>query len=214
MIISRLKTTACVCALSLSMASAEAALVSMDSGFGADTITHDTETGLNWLDLSVTTLTSWNDMQAMRQPGGTFADWRYATLEEIDTLFANAGIGFFEPTLQSVTDLMDLLGGPLFTSDNPDSGFHSVSVDGHTGIAGSTSDWHRTAGYLELKRKTTNAPTVAFAHSGNWGEVKDSFGSTSGHYLVEVSAVPVPAAVWLFGSGLLGLVGVSRRRQR
>jgi hypothetical protein len=27
-----------------------------------------------------------------------------------------------------------------------------------------------------------------------------------------VGAVPVPAAVWLFGSGLLGLVGVARRR--
>lgn len=26
------------------------------------------------------------------------------------------------------------------------------------------------------------------------------------------TAVPVPAAVWLFGSGLLGLVGVARRR--
>lgn len=29
---------------------------------------------------------------------------------------------------------------------------------------------------------------------------------------VSVSAVPVPAAVWLFGSGLMGLVGVARRR--
>jgi len=28
-----------------------------------------------------------------------------------------------------------------------------------------------------------------------------------------VSAVPVPAAVWLFGSGLLGLAGVARRRR-
>lgn len=28
----------------------------------------------------------------------------------------------------------------------------------------------------------------------------------------EVSAVPVPAAVWLFGSGLLGLVGIARRK--
>jgi hypothetical protein len=28
-----------------------------------------------------------------------------------------------------------------------------------------------------------------------------------------VSAVPIPAAVWLFGSGLLGLVGFSRRKQ-
>ena len=29
----------------------------------------------------------------------------------------------------------------------------------------------------------------------------------------EVSMVPVPAAVWLFGSGLLGLVGVARRKK-
>lgn len=28
----------------------------------------------------------------------------------------------------------------------------------------------------------------------------------------QVAAVPVPAAAWLFGSGLLGLMGVSRRR--
>jgi hypothetical protein len=29
----------------------------------------------------------------------------------------------------------------------------------------------------------------------------------------DVSAVPVPAAAWLFGSGLLGLIGVARRKQ-
>ena len=31
--------------------------------------------------------------------------------------------------------------------------------------------------------------------------------------VTDVSAVPVPAAVWLFGSGLLGLVGVARRKK-
>ncbi len=35
-----------------------------------------------------------------------------------------------------------------------------------------------------------------------------SFGGTA-----VVAAVPVPAAVWLFGSGLLGLVGVARRKK-
>ena len=30
---------------------------------------------------------------------------------------------------------------------------------------------------------------------------------------VQISAVPVPAAVWLFGSGLIGLIGVARRKK-
>ena len=31
--------------------------------------------------------------------------------------------------------------------------------------------------------------------------------------VVDIQAVPVPAAVWLFGSGLIGLVGVARRKK-
>lgn len=31
---------------------------------------------------------------------------------------------------------------------------------------------------------------------------------------VTISKVPVPAAVWLFGSGLIGLVGIARRRKK
>lgn len=44
-----------------------------------------------------------------------------------------------------------------------------------------------------------------------------SVGLTLGHSYARMeaapSAVPVPAAIWLFGSGLMGLVGLSRRRQ-
>jgi hypothetical protein len=29
----------------------------------------------------------------------------------------------------------------------------------------------------------------------------------------DVSAVPIPATAWLFGSGLLGLVGIARRKK-
>ena len=34
------------------------------------------------------------------------------------------------------------------------------------------------------------------------------------HLTGTVAAIPVPAAVWLFGSGLLGLVGVARRKKK
>ena len=37
---------------------------------------------------------------------------------------------------------------------------------------------------------------------------------TSGNLVfAEVSAVPVPAAVWLFGSGLLGMIGIARHKK-
>lgn len=34
-----------------------------------------------------------------------------------------------------------------------------------------------------------------------------------GSHLVRISSVPVPAAVWLFGSGLIGLINVARRKK-
>jgi hypothetical protein len=37
--------------------------------------------------------------------------------------------------------------------------------------------------------------------------------STGRWKIAAVPAVPVPAAVWLFGSGLLGLIGVARRKK-
>lgn len=45
---------------------------------------------------------------------------------------------------------------------------------------------------------------LSFTHSGTIKEWKIDINTTT---------VPVPAAVWLFGSGLLGLVGLSRRKK-
>ena len=42
--------------------------------------------------------------------------------------------------------------------------------------------------------------------------VNFDIGSGNSLTVLSVSSVPVPAAVWLFGSGLLGLIGVARRK--
>ena len=59
-----------------------------------------------------------------------------------------------------------------------------------------------------------------FTEPAAWGfdfsnGAQDGTRKTSTHYAwaVHTGMVPVPAAVWLFGSGLLGLIGVARQRR-
>ncbi len=68
--------------------------------------------------------------------------------------------------------------------------------------------------------------TFDLGHSAYWGgitsitvngeDIPFTLTSQSGHDWTQSSiptAVPIPAAVWLFGSGLLGLIGVARRKR-
>lgn len=59
------------------------------------------------------------------------------------------------------------------------------------------------------------ALTATLVSAGNVGASWLLFDGTpySEVFSVQFQAVPVPAAVWLFGSGLIGLVGVARRKK-
>jgi len=84
-------------------------------------------------------------------------------------------------------------GGPLFPNANPD--------------VWSTATFNTTlgadvSGGVTLQLKSSCGPTGAC--------VADIYFDNAS---MTVAAVPVPAAVWLFGSGLLGLIGVARRKK-
>lgn len=70
-------------------------------------------------------------------------------------------------------------------------------------------DLYGTTGITVLSVDVTTGAGTALVNYGGQG-----LGSANGSaFLEEAAVVPVPAAVWLFGSGLLGLVGIARRKK-
>ena len=80
------------------------------------------------------------------------------------------------------------------------------SSGGATGFDGSVNNDF----YFIIGAPSTGSPTylgAGLSLAGQTGTVAASSGS------VTVSAVPLPAAAWLFGSGLICLAGITRKRK-
>jgi len=78
-------------------------------------------------------------------------------------------------------------------------------------------DTIQTLGTFTVDLDTANVATANLDLSVNtfWGFPSVTQGlATLENATLDVTAVPIPAAVWLFGSGLLGLVGVARRKKQ
>lgn len=76
-----------------------------------------------------------------------------------------------------------------------------------TGVAGDTvSDYAIGSGLNPSSGDFFAAHIAGFDATSSCGDC------TSAQFAGSTPVVPVPAAVWLFGSGLLGLVGVARRK--
>lgn len=98
---------------------------------------------------------------------------------------------------------------PLTTNDNK---FHNWTATANLDL--SSSAWQNASAVNFTIENVLEATTTA-RFSKAFIDKKFSgiqLSVSTGDGAVPPSAVPVPAAMWLFGSGLLGLVGVSRRR--
>jgi hypothetical protein len=89
-------------------------LISVNDGvFGANSITLDTDSGLEWLDLTVTQNRSYADVANQFGSGGEFQGWRHATINDLVTLQTNAGFAppyDQQPITTEFTNLIDTLG--------------------------------------------------------------------------------------------------------
>jgi hypothetical protein len=117
-------------------------------------------------------------------------------------MFDDNDTGYTNPLAVPLASLV-LIGGPDISGD-----FTATNVNSQS-ITLTNNNWF----------------TLAVSNGGGWlGDNFSSCNSLSNSCVVvfgdgsvltvdtQVAAVPVPAALWLFGAGLLGLAGVARRK--
>jgi len=179
--------------------------------------TIDTGTGLEWLDITLTVGQSYNDVLASSFV--TTDGYQYATEAEVEQLFTNAGgtptpgPAYLPSNIAPAQLLLDLMGCTSYLIGVPCDG---AGEDWAPAMWGSSSE------YIALIDDRWNLPEyiVPGGHAGVLttrsfihGDDSTSYRADVGSFLVRTSAIPIPAAVWLFGSGLLGLVGMARRKK-
>lgn len=76
----------------------------------------------------------------------------------------------------------------------------------------SSADWNLFSD-TRLISSGTRSIDVLLTSTRSVGTSSDSFFDEVSFQLNNVNIVPVPAAIWLFGSGLLGLIGMARRKK-
>ena len=169
-------------------------------------LTFDDETLLEWLDWTVTTDLSYDDVSAQLGAGGAYAGFRYATGDEILTLFDHAGIPPYPQSYPGdepqVSALTDLLGRTFGTSE----GHGSYAVIGDMGFY---PDNHWGSG---LRVHHVIPQVYAMHHYTNYAD--DYHQDRLGHALVRMIPEPAGVVIWTtLGLGALGY-GVCRRRRR
>jgi len=159
----------------------------------------DNGTGLEWLDLTETQGLTYN--AALGTTFVTVDGYVHASSAQVETMFLNAG---FLTTNNAnnplndpaASDLLNYLGCTQFCG--------TVNATGR-GFA----DW-TSAGWTTRPNYHTSGLGAGAAITSLLTSNLDLVDTTAGHFLVR--AVPVPAAVWLFGSAL-GLLGWFRSKK-
>jgi hypothetical protein len=198
--------------LGLSISSVNGAIVGfIDNG----SYTTDTFSGLDWLDSTASTDRSFNDVSSHFGVGGDFEGWRYASTAEVTTFWDNAGgtapyNGLIGNSETWIPDLQSLWG---VTTVPP-----SIDLRDWTNVQTGTLSAPGTHWISALGDHRANPfhPEVVFFAKIFVQEWPNDWGVEAiGSALVRtaLNPVPVPAAVWLFSTALIGFVGFGKRRK-
>ena len=200
---SRLQAAVCACLVVLSF-KANASYV--DYG------TYTTVNGLDWLDLTETAGMSYNEVSAELGAGGLFEGWSYATPIQVSEFWDafggdSAHYNGWSTQNNGLFDAIAPLWGDLIchaTCCLPGEG-QSSKLTADVATTG-THNYSLMFDYYLYSNAATRDFIVLQA--GQWADDSGNIGY--GSALIRTSLVPIPAAVWLFSTGLLGLIGIAR----
>ncbi len=119
------------------------------------------------------------------------------------TNFAGFNIGISGSTNtigMSFTNAITNISGYL---GSVDAGTWNIATYLNGSLVSATSVSYVGSAYASFALSSLNADYVTITGSTQYGVLED----------LSFSAVPVPAAVWLFGSGLIGLIGFAKRKK-
>jgi len=170
--------------------------------------TTDTNSGLDWLDLTLTTSLSYDYVSSQLSAGGQFDGWAYADASQLASFFDSAGgtgpyNGWSNNNINVVEPLLSLWGITNYGTNSIDSWFM---------MEGTTNPGFQRYGHLY----TANYPNIDFMDIEiTYDDYRNDRETTfTGSALVRVSAVPVPASLWLLISGVVTLLTISKRNKR
>lgn len=157
-----------------------------DEVFGADSITYDSDTELEWLDINLTTDLSYYEIEAAFEPGGDFFGFRHATVDEVDQLFINAGIPDldigWDGSSANVVPAKELLS--MIGNTRTDEG-GNPAVMGITGTLDFCDSLHsgQISYFYRNSIETYSVSTSTISNSGTFYGTSTAY-PTVGHWLV------------------------------